>query len=78
MQNALVLAILWAFVQWASYNYVTYYDRIWEPQIEELGIRSSDKEFWGGLVRTTLIGALTATLSIVFWLTYIIKPEWFA
>lgn len=73
----LTLGVVWAFVQWASYNYVIFYDEIWEPQIEKLGFRSPDKRFWGGLARTTFLGALTATLSVAFWLAYIFKAEWF-
>jgi len=74
----LTLSVCWFFVQWASYNYVVYYDRIWEPKIEDLGFRDANKGFWGGIARTTFVGALVATLSVVFWLAFILRPEWFA
>ncbi|MFC7051057.1 hypothetical protein [Emcibacter nanhaiensis] len=68
----LVLSVFWMSVQWASYNYVLHYDEIWEPQIEELGFRRPE-EFWAKLPRTTFIGALTATSSMVFWMAFICK-----
>ncbi|MFC7047980.1 hypothetical protein [Emcibacter nanhaiensis] len=68
----LVLSVFWTSVQWASYNYVVHYDETWGPRIEELGFRRP-KEFWAKLPRTTFVGALTATLSMVFWIAFICK-----
>ena len=66
----LMLAFVWAVIQYASYRYVIYYDKIWEPLIKEIGIRDSADTFWNFLPRTTLMGVFATFLIVLFWLFF--------